>query len=231
MLGPDVPSQCKVHPRTAELIYPLGFTKRGTPIWPVMGAEDAPPPDAPPRPADEPAYPKNTPVEQMTAEQQVAYWQTQSRKHEQRVKGMADYSELKTKAAKADQLEAANATEQEKAAKAAREEGKAEALQEAAPRLVAAEFRAAAKGVLTDGQRDALLEDLDLTKYLTAKGEVDVDKVTKKVTAFAPQQQQGSGRGPDMGQGNRGGTSKVSAAEAGKAEAERRFGKKTTTSA
>jgi hypothetical protein len=55
-----------------------------------------------------------------------------------------------------------------------------------APRLVTQAFKAEAKGVLTKEQLDSLLEDLDLSKYLTNDGDVDEEKVTKKVSAFAP---------------------------------------------
>jgi len=164
-------------------------------------------------------FPLDTPVEQMTAEQQAAYWRAYARKHEQRSKEREDYDDLKAKAAKLDEIEAANATEAEKAAKAAREEGRTEGMRAAAR----AEFRAAAKGVLTDEARDALIEDLDMAKYLTDKGEVDVERIEKKVSAFAPAKGNGSGF-PDLGQGRRDGGTKVSGKEQGREEARRRFG-------
>jgi hypothetical protein len=39
---------------------------------------------------------------------------------------------------------------------------------------------------MTDKQRDALLEGLDATKYLTDDGEVDTDKVTALIDGIAP---------------------------------------------
>ncbi len=56
----------------------------------------------------------------------------------------SDYSDLKAKADKLAQIEAANATETEKAVKAAREEGRAEVLTAANSRLLNAEARALA---------------------------------------------------------------------------------------
>ena len=129
----------------------------------------------------------------------------------------ADYDELKTKAAEADRLRQEQETASEKAVREAREQAVAEERAKSAPRLVGAEFRAAAKGVLTDAQRDAFLEDADLTKYLNDKGEVDVDKVTKKVEALAPakaEKETGRRVPRDMGQGKRedGGKASVTSA-------------------
>ena len=101
-----------------------------------------------------------------------------------RLQRFADYDDLKSKL---EEIEAANATEAEKAAKAAREEGRKEALGATAPRLVAAEFKAAAKGRMEPAALTALLEDLDLSKFLDDKGEVDVDRIEKKVAALAPE--------------------------------------------
>jgi hypothetical protein len=63
-------------------------------------------------------------------------------------KKYADYDTLKQKAARADALDNELATETEKAVRAAREEERKAVLAAATPRLVKAEFRAAAKGVL-----------------------------------------------------------------------------------
>lgn len=135
----------------------------------------------------------------MTAVEQAAYWKFHARQHESRVKAMGDYDDIKSKAAQYDALSDASRTDQERAVETAKAEGKAAALQEAAPRLVRAEFRAAAKGVLTDAARDAILEDLDFSKYLTDKGEVDEAKVTAKIAAIAPAP---TGRPPvTLGQG------------------------------
>lgn len=220
-----------VHPRTG--LRALGMSRRG-PIWPILGAaEDGDGGNDQGGDAgggSDKGFPADTPVAEMTDAQQAAYWKHQSRKHENTAKARGDYDALKARAAKADELEAATATETDKAIKAARDEAAAETLLATAPRLVRAEFRAAAKGVLSDEQRDALLEDLDLTKYLTDKGEVDEDKVARKVKAFAPAGNNGgSGGRPDMGQGRRPGGAAGRGA-AGKAEADRRFPKQTADS-
>jgi hypothetical protein len=238
-----------LHPLTGAPLAPVEMvTKRGERrlIWPILGGSQpvgAPPAGDPATPASastappaEPAgvdlgFPKDTAPADMTADQRAAYWQHRSRQNERLANSRADYDEVKARAARADELEAANATETEKAIKAARAEAAAETLRTTAPRLVRAEFRAAAKGVLSDEQRDALLEDLDLTKYLTDKGEVDEDKVARKVKAFAPAAPARSGTPrPDPGQGARGGSGPMTGREAGLAEAQKRFPKNVTTS-
>lgn len=148
----------------------------------------------------------------------------------------SDYDELKAKAAKVDELQKQVETDNEKAIREAREEAAAEERKKIAPQAVRAEFRAAAKGVLTDAQRDAFLEDADLSKYLTDKGEVDIEKVEKKVKALGPGtsnseddkskdkgKSKTSGRVPrDMGQGAREQGGKVSVSSAKEDYAERR---------
>lgn len=189
----------------------------------VDGSEGTPAPQgnggkAPeqPKPEDKPdgnaakaaeyGFPPNTPLAEMTDSQQAGYWRAQSRKHEDTVKARGDYDQLKADSAALGKIRADSATEAEKAIAAARQEER----MALAPSLVGAEFRAAAKGVLTDTQRDALLEDLDLTKYLTDKGQVDVAKVEKKVAAMAPPVAPDASKRkfPDLGQGNRNGKPK-----------------------
>lgn len=126
------------------------------------------------------------------------------------------------------ELEADLGTDADRAAKKAADEARAEILKETTPRLVRSEFRAAAKGVLTDEQLGALLEDLDLSKYLDAKGDVDEEKVSKKVAAFAPKDD-GKGtqqRHLNLGQGNHQ-QSTAKPGDQGRAQAEKRFAKKS----
>ena len=140
----------------------------------------------------------------------------------------ADYDEIKAKAEKHDALEAELGSTADKAAKAARDEERAKILGESIPRVVRAEFKAAAKGVLSADQLTALLEDLDLTKYVTDKGDADEGKIEKKVTAFAPAGGGGNGKTSPpraLGQGNHQ-QATPKPGDAGRAAAEKRFGKK-----
>lgn len=116
----------------------------------------------------------------------------------------AGFDDFKAKAEQFDTLEAASRTDQERAVAEARAEGRAEAVGESTPRVVRAEFKAAAKGVLTSEQLTALIEDLDLSKYVTESGDADEEKVAKKISAFAPANN-GSTKHQtrDLGQGKR----------------------------
>jgi alanyl-tRNA synthetase len=157
----------------------------------------------------------------MTTAQQVAYWKHYARKHEQTAKDRGDYDDLKSKADQFDQLQAESQTENEKKVTQAKIDGRNEML---AP-LVNAEFRAAAAGRLEPDRLTAILEPLDMSKFLTSKGEVDQAKVKQFIDGVAPATGGGKGGGPDMGQGRQGGGTKLTGAEAGRAEALKRFGK------
>jgi hypothetical protein len=132
----------------------------------------------------------------------------------------ADYDELRDKASRLEALELEMSSDQEKAERRAREE----ALRETAPRLVRAEFKAAAKGVLSGDQLNAVLEDLDLSKYVTKDGEVDEAKVQRKITALTPKGSNGTGSNAGFGQGRQQ-QARLSAREQGAAEAAKRFKK------
>ena len=201
-------------------------------VDPDPGGGGPPPPATPPSPPATPpppdkGYPDNTAVEQMTMAQQAAYWKVASRKHEDRSKAFGnltpeDLAALQEKAARADALDFELSSGAEKAAKIARDE----ATREATPRVVRAEFKAAAKGVLTPEQLAALLEDLDLSKYANANGEPNEDKIAKKVTALAPAV--AGQRGPSAsGLGSRTPPSS-NPGDQGRAMAAKRFGTKTS---
>ncbi|MGZ6852474.1 MAG: hypothetical protein ACXVGC_00165 [Mycobacteriaceae bacterium] len=170
-------------------------------------------------------FPENTPVDEMTPAQREAYWKHQSRKHEDRVKAFGNITPealkaLQEKASKHDELERELMSDKDKAIAEARDAAAAAAI----PRVVKAEFKAAAKGVLSNDQLNALLEDRDLTKYADANGEPDEDKIAKLVTAFAPAKTTRTGPSA-TGLGNRTGGGDAPGAQ-GRAMAEKRFGKK-----
>lgn len=155
-------------------------------------------------------FPANTPIAEMTVEQQVAYWRHQSRKHEARARDRADYDDLKAKADQYDALAAASKTEHQLELEAAKEEAakaaRAEERARAAGRLVEAEMRAAAAGRLTAEQLTAVIEPLDRSKFLDGDGEVDAEKVATFIASIAPAAADGGqqgGRFPDFGQGRR----------------------------
>lgn len=169
-------------------------------------------------------FPEKTPLADMTTEQQVSYWKHQARKHEDRNRGTADYDAIK---AERDELKTRTQTDAERVLEDARKEAgevaRKEARAEALPRVVRAEFKAAAAGRIPADRLDTVLEPLDLTKFLTADGsEVDTDKVTRYVEGLAPA---GGQKWPDMGQGRRDST-KATGVGAGRALYEDRHTKK-----
>lgn len=186
--------------------------------------EPAPTPASPAAPTPDKGFPADTPVAEMSVEQQAAYWKHQARKHQQRAESRSDYDDLKAKAAEADRIRQERETEHEKAVREAAEKASAEARSAMAPSLVAAEFRAALAGRLTPEQRDALIEDINPSRYLKGDGTVDLDKVRKRADVLAPPSR---GPKPDRSQGGAG-TGTTSARDAGRAEAARRFPKTAT---
>lgn len=172
-----------------------------------------PVPPAPTPPVDN-GFPAGTPLEQMTPDQQIAYWKHYSRQHEATVKARADYDDLKAQAAELAQYKAANATEQEKAVTAAAAQARQDALKEVTPRLVSAAFQVATQGRLTVEQLTTALDPLDMSKFLDAAGNVDNVKVAAHAALLAPAA--APPKFPDLGQGKRPGGSGPSVS-AGKA--------------
>ncbi len=146
---------------------------------------------------------------------------------QERRKYPSDWEQVAEDAQKWRAFEAESKPEREREKQAAADEARREENAKLAPRLVRQAFKAEAKGVLTQEQVTSLLEDLDLSKYLDKDGDVDEEKVAKKVKAFAPanggQGQNGNGRGPGFGQGSGHNQSTTRKGEAGLNEAKRRF--------
>lgn len=122
----------------------------------------------------------------MTSPQQAAYWRDKARKHEDRVKAMSDYEQLKADHAKYQDLVAATQTEHEKAVADALRQGRTEALAETGDQLVAEYIRFAASGLnVSEDVVSTVLDSVNLTKFHT-NGKVDAGKVTAYVRTFAP---------------------------------------------
>jgi hypothetical protein len=155
----------------------------------------------------------------------------------------SDYDTLKARAAKADELEAANATETEKAiAKATKDATDAVTKVErdkANQRIVRAEIKALAGTKLQDPNDAVRL--LDLTSFtVDDDGNVDEDAVKAAIDELLKTKPylaadgggKGSGKMPNLGQGDRGTTKAAPSVETGRAlYAERhakRGGTKTT---
>lgn len=166
-------------------------------IDPVPGAEAGTPGDK--SKDDDLGFPKDTPVDDMTPEQQAAYWKNQSKtqqkiaetekKKSKAYEKFGTVEDLQSAADAAEQARLAALDDNEKAIEAARTAGKAEGAQEAsqgASKLLGA----AITGMLiahTKGAQETFedararvagaIEFADLTKFVGENGDLDAEKV------------------------------------------------------
>lgn len=254
-LNPPLHPQLR-HPLTGQPLRAVYVDKHGTARWPIMGAapddppqddspkddppkdppRDDPPRNAPPKDPNDLGFPEDTPVAEMTWEQQAAYHRHHHRKHEDRNKalrgllgdyitdtGAVDEERVREDLTELAEVRKKGRTDAENAVEDARKEEREKAQREYGTRLVAAEFKAALKSLEgadeRDGtdKRDRIIAGLNMADYLTDSGDVDTDKVKSYAADIAPT---GTGTGkngrwPDTGQGTRDG-SKPSGVSAGK---------------
>lgn len=141
---------------------------------------DPPEPDAPADPAAGPAAQPDDGTD----------WKALAQKWEKRSKANA------TKAAQFDELTESQKTAEQKAEEAGQ---RAELL---AQKYVRAEVKAALSGVVPDPE--AVVDDLNLAKFVTGDGDVDVEKVTalrEKYAALAPAGSRAPRPNPAQGNG------------------------------
>lgn len=200
-----------------EPILPVGFRRDGRPIFPIAGGSEDPP-------AGPPAGDKT--FTQAEVDQIIL-------KRAERVAAdkYGDYADLKTKAARLDEIEQANASEMEKAIKKAREEGRAEVQTSANKRLVSAEARAlAAQAKFANPTLAVRAIDLDDIE-VGDDGKVDTAAIQARLKeaaesgAFVVGDEKKPAPRSDPSQG--GGGAPPSKAQEGLAEARKRFGTPT----
>lgn len=141
-------------------------------------------------------------------EAEVAKWKALARKHEGNSKANAKAAEELAA------LKAANQTDAEKAIAEAEQRGRSAATAEVAQKLAAAEVRAALTSVVPDPA--AVVEDLNLSKYVTDTGDVDQEAVKalrEKYVALAAKP-----GAPDFKPGRQGGDRKDLNAQIAEAE-------------
>ncbi|WP_329032253.1 hypothetical protein OIE71_04735 [Streptomyces sp. NBC_01725] len=109
---------------------------------------------------------------------EVEKWKAQSRKHEARAKENAE------KARELEELKAANATDSEKAINEAVKKAVAEERSRGAAVLARQVFLAGAAGRLENAAD--VVEDVNLSKYIDANGDVDEDGLAKLIDRLAP---------------------------------------------
>jgi hypothetical protein len=182
---PPAPARSAPHP-----VVPTSITINagGAPVVPAAGGANPPAQGQPPATGTDPAnpgFPANTPLVEMTEAQQLAYWRTQARRHEDRNKAMADYDQIKEQADQYQALLATTQTEHEKAVADARRQGASEATTAANSKLVKAYVMAAVAGRLDQERVNTLLDGIDPGKFITGN-DVDADKVSTFVAAFVP---------------------------------------------
>lgn len=199
--------------RTTLLHHPpstiLGFRKNGLPIYPIAGASpdgdggdgagtgaggEGAGGEGDGKPDTGAGGTGTEGGDKPDLEAEVAKWKSLARKHEGNAKANADAA--KELAA----LKTANQSDSEKAISEAEQRGRSAATADLSQRLAAAEVRAALTGVVPDPA--AIVEDLNLAKYVTDTGDVDQEAVTalrKKYESFATKP------GPDLKQGKQGG--------------------------
>lgn len=128
---------------------------------------------------------------------EVQKWTKHSRTNEERAKKARDAQK------ELDRLKREGMSDTEAAVAAAREEAAQKVREELGGRLVEAEFRAAAANRLSPEQISALLEDLNVSRYLTDDGDVDRDRISAKVDILAPVKGDEKKPAADLGQGQR----------------------------
>lgn len=153
-------------------------------------------------------YPAQTPVAEMTAPQQAAYWRDKARTHENRATeyrtavGGKTADEVRTEL---DTLRREKMTADERAIEDAKRTERESVAREYGPRSVRTAFDLLL-GDMPEQERNEEIELLDLSKFLTSDGNVDTAKVRSHAAKIAPAAK-GSGTGTrDFGQGKRGGS-------------------------
>lgn len=162
------------------------------------------------------------PVADLSADEKVAYWTEQSKRHEKAWKGKvgADVTPEKYAADMAElaELRTQNMSATEKAVAEAKAEGRQEAVSELNEKVIQAHidaFTTARDIDLTkNAELSATLEALDLKKFVK-DGDVDTDKLVKVLGTLIPDPGKGRGRWPDNGGGKRGGNAPVKGLAAG----------------
>lgn len=180
-------------------------------------------------------YPDNTPVADMNDAQKAAYYLAQSRKWEDQARGKAEPTTdflkgLKSAADKAAELEAAGKSEAEKATAAAVEQAKKETREATLREASESTAKTLLEGALkVRGHKDvaSALQFVNVNAFVK-DGEVDHDQIVAYADQLAGKP--GETKGPDFGSGRRGNPTGAKPGDAGRAEAERRYPKKTTTS-
>lgn len=175
-------------------------------------------------------FPKDTPVAQMTPQQSSSYWQHQSTKHEGRYKNLVgdrSFDQARSDFDELDKIRQEQQTPAEQALNTARDEGKAAGIQSERENTAKAVFRGALESQgITGEELDEIASNFTVASYIGDNG-VDTTKITSFAKKFRPSGTDNS-TPPDFGGGHRRESPSGTRGADGRAEAERRFGKKTS---
>lgn len=129
-------------------------------------------------------FPAQTKIADMTPEQQAAYWKFQSRKHEGNVTNLRSELDKRPAAPKPESKPAENTDPLDPAEM--RKQIMLELKKEQAPELVRSQFEALIGDRLPEETRDAILEDLNLARFVKEDGSLDKDRIKAKAELLAP---------------------------------------------
>lgn len=179
--NPSTPSEPMFSPAQMAQLRQQ-FTNQPAPA-PQQGQQGEQQPDKPFNPG--------VPWRELPVEDQVLYWQSQAKKHEGRqlaALGLkpGELEELRAAAAERDKLVEVGRTDAERAMSEAEQRGYTKALGEVGGKLVAAHMRAEIGTRMTKEQIAGLLENLDLSRFQAANGDVDSARVESFVSALLP---------------------------------------------
>lgn len=238
-------SSLPFHP-TIPNLQALGCTKRGRPIWPVMGGSE----DGGEQGGQQAGgqqeqqggqqqnggqdgntdmgFPANTPVAQMTDSQRAAYYQHQNRQTDNKLKAFHGFTpdDVNSMWTRLQEVETERLSEGERtlreATASAAAQARADAEAELRPKLLASQLRSVASPAFAGDKAklDAWLDGIDPAKFVGENGDIDETKVTNHLSAFVSPQGPGN-PGYQWGQ-HSGPAPATQPGEAGRAEAERR---------
>ena len=237
----------RTHPKTGRRLGPVGYRRDGRPIYPILGAADgdgdadakakAEAEEKAKAEADAKAkaeaeekakaeaeakgegFPADTAPEDMTQEQQTAYWKHQARRHEQSAKRLGDVTleQYKAQQTELEQLRRDKMSDSDKALDDARKAGREEERKALQPKMVQAAFDAAIGTIDDEDEAKAvrdMVDALDFGSFITDDGAVDtarVQSVAGRITGSAIARPATSGYG-----GGRRSSTQASGVEAGR---------------
>jgi hypothetical protein len=132
-------------------------------------------------------YPQGVPLEQMNDAQQRDFWKWHARQHENKLRQMGDYDQVKHQLG---QLQQMTQTEWQRAVMEAENRGRTAALDQAAGQMVAVAFQGAAKDRMNPDQIQTAISRLDARTFVH-QGQVDIASIQAYVDAIAPPRQNG----------------------------------------